>query len=90
MRQSRTLVLSLGLISAFLWQEPLLADPRSEKPCETLYAELLAKARKSLQAERPDEAVQFLLDAAAVAEYCANVSEKPQPQRQEEKEVLQA
>jgi hypothetical protein len=83
MPQYKTMALSIAFFAAFLWQKPLLGDSSSAKPCESLYAELLAKARKSLQEKKHDETVQFLLDAAAVAEYCANAGEEPRPQRQE-------
>ena len=76
--------LFLGFI---LWQTPLKAESSAEALCERLYSDSLNRAKQALVEGKTDEALRFLLEAAAISERCAS-SPEPSRQRGLEENVL--
>ena len=58
------------------------AAPAPDELCERLHAEYLTKAQKALAEERLEKALRYLLEAQAVAQKCAESSERPVPRNQ--------
>lgn len=65
-----------------LWDSSLEANPSVQELCEKLHAEYLLKAQKALSEDKPEEALRFLVEAQAIANKCAESSERPLPQKQ--------
>lgn len=65
-----------------LWQGLLYANHSEEALCEKLYVDSLQKAKKALAEKKRDDALRFLLDAAALTEHCASVPEEPHRREQ--------
>jgi len=57
------------------------AGPGTDELCERLHAEYLTKAQKALAEDKLEEALGFLLEAQAVAQKCADSTERPLPQK---------
>ena len=81
MRSVRNLVTSIGILIIASWSTVANAAPMEEL-CEKLHADFLLKAQKALLEEKLEEALRFLLEAQAVAQKCADSSERPLPQNQ--------
>lgn len=64
------------------WASLLNASPSNEDLCEKHYAGHVKRAQQSLSENKRDEALRFLLEAATIAQKCANSTEQPLPQHQ--------
>lgn len=83
MRHSkRTALISILFFTLTFGASTLNASPSTEELCEKLYADYLKRAQRALSEDKREDALRFLLEAQAVAQKCADSSERPLPQNQ--------
>ena len=81
-RSARQFLVFIGTLAVALLPSLVTAAPSTDELCERLHAEYLTKAQRALAEENLEEALRFLLEAQAVAQRCADSSERPLPQNQ--------
>ena len=79
-RSARQFLVFIGTLAASL--PPFVNAAPATDICERLHAEYLTKAQKALAEDKLEEALRFLLEAQALAQKCADSSERPLPQTQ--------
>jgi len=80
-RRARQFSVFIGTLTLVLLPSFTNAAPSTDDLCERLHAEYLTKAQKALAEEKLEEALRFLLEAQAVAQKCADSTERPLPQK---------
>ena len=81
-RRARQFLVFIGTLALAALPSFANAAPSTDDLCERLHAEYLSKAQKALAEDKLEEALRFLLEAQAVAQKCADSSERPLPQNQ--------
>ena len=83
LRHKKPFVAFLLFSGVILLRAPLYADSSAEEQCEKLHTEALKKARQALTDGKPDEALRFLQEAAAISVRCASLPESDRREREE-------
>ena len=79
-RHTRSFLVFIGTLGVAALPSFANAAPSTDDLCERLHAEYLTKAQKALAEDKLEEALRFLLEAQAVAQKCADFTERPLPQ----------